>query len=245
MTDPHASWASVYDIVYEQSFSDFYHNLTNITIDTITKILKPPSRIVDFGAGTGRLSIPLASMGYDVLAVEPCREMLDQLVIKQNSSSVNIFHGKIQDFQTDVPFDMAICVFTVLLYLLDEQSLKKSIQAAANALSPEGLMLIDIPSRAIFQSYQRKTQIMDRSVSISQSNEVDIYQYTERTSLKLNGREDIYTDNFEIKYWSINKAVEIFVENGFSIIKNLSSEFSGAGSSYLLLKKCKKDQPRN
>ena len=50
---------------------------------------------------------------------------------------------------------MAICVFIVLLYLLDE---KKSIQAAANALVPNGHLLIDIPNKIVFQDYQKKHQ---------------------------------------------------------------------------------------
>ena len=37
MTTPHESWASVYDIAYEQSFGEFYHDLTGSTIETIEK----------------------------------------------------------------------------------------------------------------------------------------------------------------------------------------------------------------
>ena len=34
--------------------------------------------ILDFGAGTGRLSIPLAGKNFEVTAVDPCFEMLCQ-----------------------------------------------------------------------------------------------------------------------------------------------------------------------
>ena len=36
MTEPHASWASVYDVAYEQSFGEFYKDLTSVTIEAIT-----------------------------------------------------------------------------------------------------------------------------------------------------------------------------------------------------------------
>lgn len=36
-------------------------------------------RVVDLGAGTGKLTRELAALGYDVLAVEPSREMVEQL----------------------------------------------------------------------------------------------------------------------------------------------------------------------
>jgi len=150
---PHASWASVYDIAYEQSFGTFYKELTSVTIDVISNTIQPPARIVDFGAGTGRISIPLSAMGYNVFAVDPSSEMLDQLSSKDRSSSVNVFNGKMQDFQSDIQFDMAICVFTVLIYVLDEESLEESIKVAADLLKSGGLLLIDIPSKAIFKIF--------------------------------------------------------------------------------------------
>lgn len=40
------------------------------TMKYIEKYLKPNSKIIEIGAGTGRYSIALADMGYDVTAVE-------------------------------------------------------------------------------------------------------------------------------------------------------------------------------
>jgi 2-polyprenyl-3-methyl-5-hydroxy-6-metoxy-1,4-benzoquinol methylase len=237
VTKPHTSWASVYDIVYEESFGDFYHSLTDATIEIISNVVNPPARIVDFGAGTGRLSIPLVSMGYEVLAVEPCKEMLEQLTCKPNTSPVKLFNGSMQNFKTETPFDMAICVFTVLLYFLDKESLIKSIQAAFNSLVPGGLLLIDVPSKMIFQDYNKSTQNMDRFVSISKIDKEDIYEYAEYININYNGKAEIYTDTFNIKYWDTEKVMKLLLENGFLLEKDLSYEFAGAGSNYFLMKK--------
>jgi 2-polyprenyl-3-methyl-5-hydroxy-6-metoxy-1,4-benzoquinol methylase len=43
--------------------------------EVITGLLPPGGSIVDFGAGTGRLAIPLARAGYRVTAVEPSSAM--------------------------------------------------------------------------------------------------------------------------------------------------------------------------
>jgi len=40
---------------------------------------KPGGRVVDFGCGNGRLSIPLVSMGYEVLAVDASANMIAAL----------------------------------------------------------------------------------------------------------------------------------------------------------------------
>lgn len=40
---------------------------------------KPGARIVDIGAGIGHLALPLCELGFEVLAVEPARQMLEEL----------------------------------------------------------------------------------------------------------------------------------------------------------------------
>jgi SAM-dependent methyltransferase len=85
---PHDSWASVYDRVYEQTFGAFYANLTDTTLAVIASVAPPRGRIVDFGAGTGRLSIPLARAGYAVTAVEQSALMLAVLQAKAVRASL-------------------------------------------------------------------------------------------------------------------------------------------------------------
>ena len=47
--------------------------------DAVTWLAGDARRVVDLGAGTGKLTRELAAVGYDVLAVEPSREMVEQL----------------------------------------------------------------------------------------------------------------------------------------------------------------------
>lgn len=81
--NPHSSWADVYVLAYDRSFGEFYNRLTVAIIQVITDRICPGGSIVDFGAGTGRLSIPLADKGFEVTAVDPCWEMLCQLEQKK------------------------------------------------------------------------------------------------------------------------------------------------------------------
>ena len=183
-SSPHSSWAKVYDLAYDRSFGEFYNSLTVATIQVITDIIRPGGRIVDFGAGTGRLSIPLAEDDFEVTSVDPCYEMLCQLKQKKREGMrLRTVCSRMQDFRED-DFDLAICVFTVLLYLLDEESLKKAISVAHDSLKPGGLLLIDIPSRTIFQNYSVKDDLMERSVSVIKDNE-DIYRYQEELQVKV------------------------------------------------------------
>ena len=66
MTQAHDNLGSLYDYVYEQTYGDFYRDLTVETVDQINQIL-PSGTIIDYGAGTGRLSIPFSKQGYKVI----------------------------------------------------------------------------------------------------------------------------------------------------------------------------------
>ena len=57
----------------------------------IHKYLKSEDRILDIGAGTGKYSIELANMGYNVTAVELVKHNL--MAIKENSTKVNTILG--------------------------------------------------------------------------------------------------------------------------------------------------------
>ena len=141
-----------------------------------------------------------------------------------------------EDFETGIRFDMAICVFTVLLYLLDETSLRASLEAAYNALRPGGYLLIDVPSRNIFNNFWSNTSQLQRDVTVTPEHD-DIYLYKEKSTLIRNGCERLYTDEFKIRYWNSENVLRVLTETGFFIKKDISEEFMGSGSEYFLMEK--------
>ena len=75
----HNSWAKVYDRAYKESFGTFYKELTECTLEVIKEEFSECLKVIDFGAGTGRLSLPLSQLGYKVTAVDASEEMLKEL----------------------------------------------------------------------------------------------------------------------------------------------------------------------
>lgn len=234
---PHSSWAEVYDLAYQQSFGNFYERLTEATVDLVSSVIQTPACIADFGAGTGRLAIPLAQHGYDVTAVEPCLEMLNQLKMKDSQNSIKCACSTMEDFNTEARFDVALCVFTVILYLLNEESLKKALSSAYRILKPDGRLLIDIPSRTIFQDYSSKDDLIERCVSVIPDND-DVYRYQEKLNVKgPNGDESEYSDEFNIRYWPSEYVYDTLLAIGFIREADMTDCFSGAGSRYWIMKK--------
>ena len=237
INQPHSSWAEVYDIAYQRSFGDFYTRLIDATVDLIAKTVMSHANIVDFGAGTGRLSIPLSLKGYAVTAVEPCEEMLIQLKSKDVSDLVKVACSKMEDFSGERNFDAALCVFTVILYLLDEDALRRSFEAANASLKPGGILILDIPSEATFTGYSRRDATFERVVTVTHKNE-NIYTYREELVVKRDGGEStLYKDEFQIRHWPSEQVFRILEDTGFSLSEDLSAYFPGTGSNYYILKK--------
>ena len=233
MPIPHASWAHCYDFAYEKSYGDTYQWLTDLTINSIRELNQPPCSLVDFGAGTGRLSIPLAQAGYVVTAVEPCQKMVDILAAKGATAGVQIrtHVERMQDFNSQGQFDIALCVFTVLLYLPDEVSLRKALVNLAQSLKKGGHLLIDIPTRNAFQSLELNTDVLQRTVTVAQIGGSDTYSYEESSRCRINGEWTECSDEFEIRYWQPALILKILRENGVECSEP-DEEFRRTGSEY-------------
>ena len=235
MTTPHSSWALHYDEAYRRSFGDFYDALTEATVECIATIQPQPARVVDFGAGTGRLALPLARAGYSVVAVDPCAEMLAVLRSKAAKESLRIetVCCRMQDDFQPPSFDLAVCVFTVLLYLLDEAALIASFQRAAAVLRPGGRLLFDIPSKLLFHSYSRTAPDFVREVRVIPETDV-LFRYNEEIRVLEDNQWVNYTDSFQIRHWEQSHILNALEKAGFSLEKDLSGQFTGSGSQYFL-----------
>jgi SAM-dependent methyltransferase len=232
---PHASWAEVYDLAYERSFGPLYRQLTDLTLRVISELCDSPSHIIDFGAGTGRLAIPLAREGHKLVAVDPCEAMLEQLRKKANGVEIVTECCSMSDFRSSKPADLALGVFTVLLYIQEEQELFESLSAVRSALKDGGRMLVDVATSALFHGFEMSDGLLTRQVTI-QSCGADRYLYRESLDLKNpDGGVTRYDDEFVIRRWAADEILEIARACGIVIERDLSAEFAGSGSQYFLL----------
>ena len=235
---PHDSWAEAYDLAYEEEFGALYARLTDLSVEVIAGLLPPGGSIVDFGAGTGRLAIPLARAGFRVTAVEPSSAMLEQLRRGDSAGQVDCVHAAMQDFESAARFDLAICVFTVVTYLLDEQALAAAMGAASRCLKSRGKLLADVPSRAVFASRSTSTGRIGREVTVQPlARNAPLYRYEEHLTVENAGGTNSYRDAFTIRHWSTEEVLEAAAEAGLALEDDLSETFAGTGSEYLLLRK--------
>ena len=144
----HYEDAELYDHEYRRRRADvgFYRQLARRLLGTTQ------GPILELGAGTGRLTLPLARDGYRVTAVDVSRPMLDRLRARvarapaavQGRIAVHL--GDLRDFT--VPggqkFPLVIAAFNVVEHLYTRVELAAFLAAVRRHLAPGGRLAFDV-----------------------------------------------------------------------------------------------------
>lgn len=111
------------------------------TMKYIKKYLKKDSKIIDIGAGTGKYSLELASLGYQVDAVELVKHNLK--VIEKKSKKVNTFLGNAKDLSkfNDNTYDLTL-LFGPMYHLISYKDKLKALNEAKRITKKDGIIMI-------------------------------------------------------------------------------------------------------
>jgi SAM-dependent methyltransferase len=102
------------------------------------------ARVVDLGAGTGQLAVPLARLGVRVHAVEPARAMLDALVEAAGQLPIAPVHAAAEDTGLEGgAFDLVL-----LADALQWVDPERTGREAARLLAPAGTVAVVVPHLA-------------------------------------------------------------------------------------------------
>jgi SAM-dependent methyltransferase len=98
--------------------------------------------IVEWGAGTGRISIPLAAAGHDVTAVEISGRMVERG--EEKSESVGWIVGDMRSVDPGRRYGLSVCVFNSFLCLDSVDDALAFLRNAHEHLVPSGLLGIEV-----------------------------------------------------------------------------------------------------
>lgn len=112
-----------------------------------------PSPVVELGVGTGRIAIPVASAGVDVIGVDSSPGMLavaaEQAELARVSHKLDLRVGDYRDPPVSERVGLVICPFRAYLHLHDDEERLRALRAALQLLTPGGRLVFDVfaPSR--------------------------------------------------------------------------------------------------
>jgi SAM-dependent methyltransferase len=96
---------------------------------------------VDLGAGLGFHALALAEIGYDVVAVDSCVELLGEFRNQARSLPVRTVEGDLTAFRRYVPgpYDVILCMGDTLTHLPSSAAVETLIADVTEALVPGGV----------------------------------------------------------------------------------------------------------
>lgn len=124
-------------------------------IDFVRERLPVGSKVVEFGAGTGRVAVPLAEGGYTVHAIDAAPAMLKSLRTKDPAGLVSVHEA---DFTRDVVgrgFDLCLIVNNTLFMMPSQEEQCTVLRCAADHLRENGLLFMETYEPSFYHSLSK------------------------------------------------------------------------------------------
>lgn len=128
--------ADLYDTLYEE----FAPPVEQIRL-LIT--LAGGGPVLEVGAGTGRIALPLARAGIAVTAVDASQEMISRLAKKTDGLPITPVTADAADYVAPEPVALVFAVFNTFFLLADESTQRAFLHNAARSLTPGGTLVIE------------------------------------------------------------------------------------------------------
>ncbi|MCW4035189.1 MAG: class I SAM-dependent methyltransferase [Candidatus Bathyarchaeota archaeon] len=192
---------------------NFNENMTEMQTLTTSQLermqLKPEYTVLDVGAGSGRLALPIAKRVKHVTAVEPSKNMYDFLVSnakKQNIQNITIVNRSCQDLlleEETQPHDVVFASFSLFMPDIADVLLHM------NELATKAVYLFLSASQWMNDELQ---QIVNNTVSpIKASDYIFIYNILHDLGILAN--VEIWDSPYTYSYDSLDDAVTKFGES--------------------------------
>lgn len=105
--------------------------------------------VLELGCGTGRLLVPLAQAGYEVVGLDRSPAMLARAQARLSAAGlaerVALVRGNITGFDLGRSFGLAILALNSFMHLTDQADQLGALHCARQHLRPGGLLILDLP----------------------------------------------------------------------------------------------------
>ena len=233
MTSGYTSLAKYYDRLNSEIDYGKWADFIKKQLDSFG--IKEGSLVLDLGCGTGNITIPLAERGYDMIGIDGSPDMLNEALLKAQSSKKEILWlcQDMRSFELYGTVAATVCCLDSLNYLTGKRGFEKCLSLVHNYLDPDGIFIFDVNTPYKFQNvyadnhyileadgvfcgwkncFDQKSGLCDFDLTLFVRNEDGTYERSDETQT-----ERCYS----------KKAIEAALINaGFELI-SVSSDFSG------------------
>lgn len=221
-------YAQYYDVFYR--FKDYRKECDYLEGLFEKYSRQRPKTILDLGCGTGGYTFPLVQKGYQLTAIDASLPMLRKAEEKQNAlhTRIRFYQKNLQDFQLKRKFDVVVCMFSVIDYLIKDKDIAKALKNIRGHMKKDSLFIFDFWNQEAVERFytpkKRKAfsfndKVIERSsrTRILPQKRLCEVNYTCRLKEKgdfLKG----FRERHVVRYFSKEEISEILQGNGFEIL---------------------------
>ena len=126
--------------------------------------------VLELGCGTGRISLPLARAGVNLVGIDRSAAMLDRLRAaaarrRRVSGALHLVRGDIRFLPYESSsFDTVIAPYGILQSLLADRDLSATLESVSRVLAPGGTFGLDlVPDVPNWREYSNRIQLRGRA----------------------------------------------------------------------------------
>ena len=195
------------------------------------------SLVLDLACGTGRITLALRELGYDMTGVDLSEDMLSvarEICYEKNITDVLWLCQSMQELELYGTVDACVCCLDSLNYLTSYEDLKRCFSLVHNYLIPDGVFVFDMNTPYKFENvYGDNAYILEDECSlVAWQNE-----YNKKTGIckfylnifteNEDGTYSRYDEVQKEKCYSVSRIKKALTDCGFEIIK-ISGDTEGA-----------------
>jgi SAM-dependent methyltransferase len=150
--------------VYSWMYGGFDSGVARFTEFFASRGIAPrgSGRAIDLGAGCGFQSIPLASLGFAVTAIDIDRKLLDELRAHAGAADITIVRADLMTFDERVhgKAELVVCMVDTLVHLPAKREVAELLAKVHAALEPGGKLIVS------FRDLSREATELDRFIPV-------------------------------------------------------------------------------
>lgn len=155
--------SSSYGDAFADVYDDWYRDLPG-TLDCVERLgaLHPGEPLLELGAGTGRLAIPLAESGRQVVAVDSSAAMLERLREKGPGPSLTTVCADMARLpMLETTFGVVLIAFNTFFNLADADEQRRCLEGVRRLVRPDGALAVET---IVFPDTDKPVKGVDASV---------------------------------------------------------------------------------